>query len=130
MSCPNCKEEDRQVKNGENRSGTQSYLCRHCKKSYTPEPKRHAYCDDTRKMAMRAYYSGVSGRGVGKMFGFNKSNISNWIKKTTQILRSSYHILEIDELYWFVGKKGTSKTRENCYVIPLVSRNPKADSSY
>ena len=81
MSCPNCKEETRQVKNGKNRSGTQSYLCRYCKKSYTPEPKRRSYDDDTRRMAMKAYYSGVSGRGVGKMFGFNKSNISNWIKK-------------------------------------------------
>jgi len=47
------------------------------------------------------------------------------LKKTTQILRSSYHILEIDELYWFVGKKGNGKARENCYIIPLVSRNPR-----
>ena len=81
MSCPRCKAEDRQVRNGKNRSGTQSYLCRHCKKAYTPEPKQRAYSSDVRTMAMKAYYSGVSGRGVGKMFGFNKSNITNWIKK-------------------------------------------------
>ena len=47
------------------------------------------------------------------------------LKKTAQILKSNYHILEVDELYWFVGKKGTSKTRENCYVIPVVSRLPR-----
>lgn len=81
MKCPRCSEGTRQVKNGKNKSGTQAYLCRHCKKSYTPEPKRRAYDDEVRKMAMRAYYSGVSGRGVGKIFGFNKSNIANWIKK-------------------------------------------------
>jgi len=33
--------------------------------------------------------------------------------------------LEVDELYWFVGQKGRSETRENCYVIPVVSRNPR-----
>ena len=33
--------------------------------------------------------------------------------------------MEVDELYWFVGRKGTSKTRENCYVIPVVSRFPR-----
>lgn len=32
---------------------------------------------------------------------------------------------EIDELYWFVGKKGTPKTRENVYLITMISRNPR-----
>ena len=27
------------------------------------------------------YYSGVSGRGVGKVLGMSKSNVYNWIKK-------------------------------------------------
>jgi len=47
------------------------------------------------------------------------------LKKTVQNLKSNYHILEIDELYWFVGQKGTSETRENCYVIPLINRLPR-----
>ena len=32
---------------------------------------------------------------------------------------------EIDELYWFVGRKGTTETRENIYVITMISRNPR-----
>lgn len=32
---------------------------------------------------------------------------------------------ELDELYWFVGKKGTSETRENIYLITMISRNPR-----
>jgi len=40
-------------------------------------------------------------------------------------LKTNYHFLEVDELYWFVGQKGTSETRENCYVIPLVSLLPR-----
>ena len=27
------------------------------------------------------YYGGVSGSGVGKILGMNKSNVMNWIKK-------------------------------------------------
>ena len=33
--------------------------------------------------------------------------------------------LELDELYWFVGKKPRTETRENTYVITMVSRNPR-----
>ena len=32
---------------------------------------------------------------------------------------------ELDELYWFIGKKGNSETRENVYLITMISRNPR-----
>lgn len=32
---------------------------------------------------------------------------------------------ELDELYWFVGRKGASETRENVYLITMISRNPR-----
>jgi transposase-like protein len=79
--CPNCKAETGQMKNGKNRSGTQSMLCRHCRKSYTPEPKRNAYSEEVREMAIKTYYAGASGRGVGKVFNMSKANVYNWIKK-------------------------------------------------
>ncbi len=31
----------------------------------------------------------------------------------------------MDELYWFVGRKGKGKTRENVYLITMVSREPR-----
>ena len=31
----------------------------------------------------------------------------------------------MDELYWFIGKKPRTQTRENTYVITLVSRAPR-----
>jgi IS1 family transposase len=37
----------------------------------------------------------------------------------------NYHILELDELYWFIGEKSRTETRENCYVITAVSRLPR-----
>jgi len=47
------------------------------------------------------------------------------LKKTAQTLENNYQILEADELYWFVGEKSTKETRENCYVITMVSRLPR-----
>lgn len=31
----------------------------------------------------------------------------------------------MDELYWFVGRKGKGQTRENVYLITMVSREPR-----
>jgi len=72
------------MKNGKNRSGTQTMLCRDCKKTYTLEPKRNAYSEETRALALKIYYAGTSGRGVGKIFGFSKANVLNWIKKNDE----------------------------------------------
>jgi IS1 family transposase len=47
------------------------------------------------------------------------------LKKTAQNLKDDYQILEIDELHWFVNREVTSKMRENCYVIPIISRFPR-----
>ena len=32
---------------------------------------------------------------------------------------------ELDELYWFVERKPCTETRENVYVMTMVSRNPR-----
>jgi len=43
------------------------------------------------------------------------------LKKTAQNLKSSYHILELDGLYWFVTKKGDGKCRENTDILSGVA---------
>ena len=35
------------------------------------------------------------------------------------------NLFELDELYWFIGKKSKSETRENTYVFTMVSREPR-----
>lgn len=79
--CPKCGKIENQVKAGKNRSGTQRCKCKECNLLYTIEPKKREYPEETRKLAMKIYYSGVSGRGVGKILGMNKANVYNWIKK-------------------------------------------------
>ena len=80
--CPTCGKTENQRKNGKNRSGTQRIVCGHCKKSYTLDAKRRAYSEQTRELALKIFYAGASGRGVGKVLGMSKANVYNWIKKT------------------------------------------------
>ena len=79
--CPTCGRKDRQVNAGKNRSGTQKCFCNVCKKYYTLNPKTREYPEEVRQQAIKAFYAGVSGRGVGKVFGFSKANVYNWLKK-------------------------------------------------
>ncbi len=56
--------------------------------------------------------------------GSAKQTCITGLKKTTQ-LKSNYQILELDELYWFIGEKSKKETKENTYVMTMVSRLPR-----
>jgi len=49
------------------------------------------------------------------------------LKKTTTLTNEtvSVDLLELDEMYWFIGKKPRTETRENTYIITMVSREPR-----
>ena len=80
-SCPKCGQAANQINAGYNRSGTQRCLCRNCNTYYTLNPKTREYPEEVKAQAMRIYYSGVSGRGVGKIMKMSKANVLCWIKK-------------------------------------------------
>jgi len=80
--CPKCGKVENQVNAGRNRCGTQRCFCTECKKYYTLGAKTRAYSEEVKQQALKIYYSGVSGRGVGKIMGMSKANVLNWIKKT------------------------------------------------
>ena len=40
-------------------------------------------------------------------------------------VESALKTLELDELYWFIGEKAHTETRENVYVMTMVSREPR-----
>ena len=79
--CPNCGSETKQWKMGFHRSKTQRYKCGVCGKTYAIEAKKREYSQETVDLAIKIFYSGVSGRGVGKILGMSKANVYNWIKK-------------------------------------------------
>ena len=78
--CPKCGKIENQINKGLNRSGTQRCSCKDCGIVYTINPKKNEYPEETRRLAIKMYYSGVSGRGVGKNFGMSKANVYKWIK--------------------------------------------------
>jgi len=80
--CPKCGRTENQINAGYNRSGTQRCVCKLCNRKYTLNGKTQEYSEEIKKQALRIYYSGVSGRGVGKILGMSKANVYNWIKKT------------------------------------------------
>jgi transposase-like protein len=80
--CPKCGQIENQSNAGFNRSGTQRCFCVTCKYKYTLNGKTRAYPEEIKEKAIRIYYSGVSGRGVGKIMGIGKQNVVRWIKKT------------------------------------------------
>ena len=51
---------------GRERAYIEPGKCKECGKYYTINPKRHEYPEETRKLAIKMYYGGISGRGVGK----------------------------------------------------------------
>ena len=83
-NCPKCGNNTNQVNDGKNRSGTQRCKCKECNITYTLNPKTKAYSEEVRNNAIKTYYSGVSGRGVGNLMSFSKANVYNWLKKTGQ----------------------------------------------
>ena len=83
--CPICGRTENQVNAGKNRSGTQRCFCNECKKYYTLDPKTREIPEEIRQQAIKTYYAGVSGRGVGKNFDMSKANVYNWIKKNKTV---------------------------------------------
>ena len=47
------------------------------------------------------------------------------LKKTAPAQPNEQTFCELDELYWFVERKSKAKTRENVYLMTMVSRNPR-----
>ena len=56
-------------------------MCKECGVVYTLDPKKREYPEETKQLALKIYYAGASGRGVGKVLGMSKANVYNWIKK-------------------------------------------------
>ena len=77
--CPRCGDEESQKLDGKNRSGTQRCLCKLCKVSYTLNPKDHRIPEHIRKIAIREYYAGISGRMIGKIHNMSSNNVMRWI---------------------------------------------------
>ncbi len=110
-TCPDCQDTQKQVKAGFNRSGSQRYRCKISMRRYTPQPAR-LYGDDMRQQALRWYVDGASYRWIARHLGVDHVTVMNWVKAHADQLppaptpaEESLHIVEMDELHTFVGRK-------------------------
>jgi IS1 family transposase len=39
--------------------------------------------------------------------------------------KTDFEVFELDELYWFINKKARTETRENTYIMTMISRIPR-----
>lgn len=112
-TCPYCQASDHQVKAGRTQAGSQRYLCRNCRRRYTPEPKPVGYSDALRQQAVRCYVDGLNFRRIARHLGVNHQTVINWINAHVASLPDdapqpdTVTVIEQDELFTFVGDKKT-----------------------
>ena len=116
--CPHCERTQQQVKIGHNASGSQRYLCKVCRRKYTPEPSMWGYAETIREEALRLYVDGMNQRRIARTLSVSHQTIANWIKAHADSLPDAppepddviLDVSELDELFTFIGEKKTRCT--------------------
>ena len=119
--CPHCQRTTRQLKVGQNPSGSRRYLCAHCQRKYTPQPRPQGYDDTVRRQALRFYVDGMSLRRIARHLGVVHQTVANWVAAYAATLsdtppmpphdrRHPLPVVELDELYTFEGVKKSGST--------------------
>jgi len=105
------------VKNGHNTCGSQQYYCHDCGARKVLKP-RTKYKPSTRNRILRAYRERVSMRGLERIFTIARQTVAEWIKKIVKQMPNFRDtippadpddVLELDELWSFVFKKGRKR---------------------
>lgn len=116
-TCPHCQRRDGQVKAGLTAAGSQRYLCKVCRRRYTPEPKPLGYEQEVRQQAVRLYLDGNNQRRIARQLGISQGSVSNWARELADSLpdevpqpEQPVEVAEIDELFTFVSNKKTTPT--------------------
>ena len=71
LSCPTCGATTKQHRAGKNKAGTLRRECRHCGRTYTPQPKPHGYDASLRRAALKMYVDGLNFRRIARHLSVN-----------------------------------------------------------
>ena len=117
ITCPHCHRSTQQVKNGRTPAGSQRYLCRACRRKYTPEPQPQGYGDDVRRGAVQLSVAGMTLRRSGRPLGVVQQTVATWLAAHADALPAQppqpagpVAGAARDERYPVVGAKKTSRT--------------------
>ena len=115
-TCPKCQTEEKQLKFGKNRCGSQRIQCSVYNTTYTPEPKQQGYSEEVREKAVRLYVEGNNFRRIGRLLSVNHQSVVNWVNayhekvKAKAVVPADSKAIEMDELWTFEKKKKTKPT--------------------
>ena len=117
IRCPHCEQGDQQVKVGRNRSGSQRYLCRYCRRKYTPQPNHAGYSPAIHRQAVEQYVDGGNFRRIGRQLKVSHTSVMNWVNQQADTLPDQppvpdgeLSVNELDEVFTFIGAKKTKST--------------------
>ncbi len=105
------------MKIGFNPSGSQRYLCKVCRRKYTPKPKPQGYSTAMRQRAVQLYVDGLNFRRIARHLKVAPQSVVNWVNARAQEVpdlppspAAPHDVHELDELFTFVGEKKTKST--------------------
>lgn len=104
------------MKAGRNASGSQRYQCKVCRRYWTPEPNPRGYEATKRAQALALYLEGNGLRRIARLLQTHHQTIANWVEEHHRTLPPTpphpthSEVVELDELYTFVGAKKTEFT--------------------
>ena len=125
MQCTHCGSEE-YVKNGK-KNGSQQYICKKCKRSFSDRVRKFTYKDKERFLVM--YLNNVGVRRAALFIGCSPSLIIKWIREFAGNLRKQLEtaesqidsdgvpdVIEMDEIYTRV-KKGLIKSKYGLLIL-------------
>lgn len=128
--CPKCRSDKRQAKAGKNGTGNPRFHCHACDKDYVLHPKPRGYPAQVRHEAVRLSVEGLSLRRIARILSVNHQSVANWIFAYQQTLQAAEpatlpdgaiaacEIVELDELYTFIGSKRGEKNTGSTLGLP------------
>jgi len=112
MHCPKCKSE-KKTKSGCVR-GKQRFKCRECGCHYTQESMSRISVEK-RARCVKLYMEGLGFRAIERLEGVSHVTVMKWVRKLGEKIAGQIHenpgkiaIMELDELWHFIGKKNKS----------------------
>ena len=117
MECKHC--ESPNVKKNGNSCGKQRYLCKDCKKTcFDTSPK---YTNADKRRAILMYLNNCGVRKTALFIGCSRTTVTNWVRQAKRDLDTiikdfepNYSevpdIIELDEIYTFIQKKGDGQS--------------------
>ena len=131
--CPRCQGE-RPHKNGHTVKGAQRAKCRDCARTFTLEPKGPRYDLEFKARVLAAYQDRMSLRGIKRTFGVCYQTVTAWLGektgampdfKDTLVPSQRGDVLELDELWSFVGRKA-----DTCWLWVALCRRTRQIVAY